>query len=185
MYNISRLHDSVILTDLKQIHSRARIMFQNILCLPSTCKVVLCASNTSTGIVGQEALCDFTLASTTNLVSSKFSKMKRTIEEKPLTSIHMCTHATHTQTQMCTPVPQDITRVARLQGIAARKKWCLDHGNLSPASQVAQTWHVNSLWKEGGQLYSLDKTEEEAQKVRQKGHREQTHGKSLYLVEIG
>lgn len=56
---------------------------------------------------------------------------------------------------------------------------------MTAASQVAHTWRVNFLWKEGGQLNSLDRTEEEAQKVRQKGHREQTHGKSVYLLEIG
>lgn len=129
---------------------------------------------------------DFTLARITKLVSSRFSKMKRTNEEKPLTSIHMCTHATHIQTQICTPVSysQDITRVTGVQGTAAREKWGLDHGNLTPASQVAQTWLVNSLWKEGGQLNSLDRTGEEAQKVTQEGHREQIHGKSLYLLEI-
>lgn len=145
MYNISRLHDGVILTDLKQVHSRARIMAQNILCLPSTCKVVLCACNASTGTVEQKTLWDCTMARVTKLVSSRFSKMKRTVEEKPFASVHMCTHGTHTQTQICTPVPhsQDVTRVTRVQGTATREKWGLDHGNLTLASQVAQAWLVN------------------------------------------
>lgn len=104
-----------MLTDLKQIQYRAGVTAQMMKCLPSTCKMVSCACNSSTVTVGTRGSLGLHTGHTSRTSEFLFqNKMRRTTEEKKSSWAHKCP-CTHP------PLPK-VTRVIRVQSTAARAK---------------------------------------------------------------
>lgn len=101
--------------DLKQIQYRAGVMAQMMKCLPSTCKMVSCACNSSTVTVGMRGSLGLHTGHTSRTSEFLFqNKMRRTTEEKN-PHVHTSAHA-HT---LHTPKSPGFIRV---QSTAARAK---------------------------------------------------------------